>query len=97
MPESSQWTDTEVESRSATVRAKLLVPSGGSVHRSGGDTSEPSQVCLTGMSPPGPKAGLRSLNAMADAPSPYDTPTRVTEVTGDRGSSRSGLTELSKR
>jgi len=31
-----------------------------------GETSAPSPVCLSGSSPPGPKAGLRSLKTVAD-------------------------------
>ena len=52
------------------MRANPLVPWGGSVQRSGGETSEPSQVYLGGISPPGPNAGLRSLKALTDTPDP---------------------------
>ena len=52
------------------MRAKPLVLSGGSVQRSGGETSEPSQVYLSGISPPGPNAELRSLKALTDTPDP---------------------------
>src|SRR5712692_5155235 len=50
------------------MRAKPLVLCGGSVQRSGGETSEPSQVYLSGISPPGPNAELRSLKAITDTP-----------------------------
>ncbi len=36
----------------------------------GGETAEPSQVYLGGISPPGPNAGLRSLKAFTDTPAP---------------------------
>lgn len=45
---------------------------GRSVQRSGGETSEPSQVYLAGISPLGPNAGLRSLKALTDTPDPKD-------------------------
>src|SRR5258708_35320886 len=62
------------------MRANPLVPWGGSVQRSGGETSEPSQVYLGGISPPGPNAGLRSLKALTDTPRPYDDVSRFSRL-----------------
>src|SRR5258707_5799335 len=62
------------------MRANPVVPWGGSVQRSGGETSEPSQVYLGGISPPGPNAGLRSLKALTDTPDPYDDVSRFSRL-----------------
>src|SRR5205823_2238729 len=47
------------------MRAKLLVPAGGSDHSSGGDRSPPSGVYLSGTRSPWPKAELFKLNVIS--------------------------------
>src|SRR5947208_2485609 len=46
------------------MSAKLLVPSGGPVHSSGGDVSAPSHVCASGIAPFGANAGELSSNCI---------------------------------
>ena len=50
------------------IKAKHLVPAGGSLQLNAGDTSAPSQVCFLGMSPSCVKAVLFILRVMALPP-----------------------------
>src|SRR5438309_8147377 len=67
--QTTQWINVpEGASGSSMIRAKLLVPGGGSVQESGGEVSAPSQVNSLGISPPFLNAVLCKANPMCLAP-----------------------------
>src|SRR6516225_6028061 len=66
---STQWTQVpRGASGSSQMRARLLVPSGGSDHFNGGDRSSPSPVYCLGMVAPGWKAVLVTSMDMEEPP-----------------------------
>src|SRR5207237_3104414 len=63
---STQWTHVPAgASGSSAISAKLTVPAGAPLQASGGETSAPSHVYLTGTADPSVKAVLVSENSMA--------------------------------
>jgi hypothetical protein len=66
------------------MRAKLRVPSGGSLHESGGEISSPSQVYSLGIASPGAKALLVSSSVVNSvSPSVFSGAAVVAEGGGD--------------
>src|SRR5215470_3561007 len=66
------------------MSARLVVPAGGSVQESGGETSPPSQLCLRGIMSPALKALLVSSNAMASPTAMRKSPRQATREAARR-------------